>query len=97
MQRACATRAVKASALLQVRVKKVMTEKDRLTARCDELPFEKNCVRGLVKKGKKAHDLCVEIHSLKEERSRSAIPSLSLHGKKLLTDLEASVPEAPKS
>lgn len=61
LQRACATRAGKVSAVLQERMKEATTEKDRLTARCEELALENQCVSGLAHKVKKARELRVEV------------------------------------
>lgn len=38
-------------------MKKVITERDRLTVRCDELALENQCVSGLAKGTKEAREL----------------------------------------
>lgn len=53
VQRSWATSAEKASAVLRERMEMMMTEKERLTARCDELALENKVVSGLQRRRRK--------------------------------------------
>lgn len=61
VQRARATRAVKASAVLQKVKKKAMTNKDRLTTRCDESTHENQYISGLAKDAMESREIEVEV------------------------------------
>lgn len=91
VQRARATSAEKASAVLLERMRKVMPKKDRLTVRCDELGLEIKCSSGFAKGAKEGHKLRVEVQHLKKKRIRSAGSSRSVSGKNWLTELEVSL------
>lgn len=74
LQLARDTRAEKVSAGLQGQMRKMMVEKDLLTAQSDERALENQCVPGLAQEAKKAWKLCVEVQRLKEERARVTGP-----------------------
>lgn len=65
-------------AVLQERIKNVTTEKNRLSARCDNLVFKYQIVPVLAKEANGAHKLCVEFQHLKEECAKSAGPNRSV-------------------
>lgn len=72
VQRARAVYTQRPCAVLQERKKKMMTEMDRLTVRCDELDYEYRCDSGPAKKAKEMCKLCVEVQRLKIKLAKSA-------------------------
>lgn len=80
LQRTRATRAEKASEMLQERIKKVTTKKNRLTARCDELALKHQYIAGATKKAKEPRKLCMEVERLMKKQAKDAFLSRTVRG-----------------
>lgn len=63
-------------------MKKLVTEKDRLTTRCDDFASRNQSALGRVKEAKEVHELRVEVQRVKYERAKSAAFWSSYAGKK---------------
>lgn len=75
-------------------MKKLMTEKDCLKARSDELALYNQCVPKLAKKAKKARKVHVKFQRLNEEQRKSVGFGGPVHAKNLLAKLETSLAKA---
>lgn len=71
----------KAGIGLQERVKKSIIKQDRLTAQCEAVGFENQCVSGLAKQKNEAFKLRVKVLLLKKNLSKSADFCRSVRGK----------------
>lgn len=70
------------------------TEKDRLTAQCDELALVNQCVFGTAKRAKEARGIYVEVQRLMNEQAINAGFDCSARGKKQVIKLETFLAEA---